>query len=65
MSVLTRATGRNIPQDAILHSHRRENLKSYMDRKIFGKSLLRDMKRKFYAQWIYFLPSSGAARSKS
>jgi hypothetical protein len=29
MSVLTRATGRNIPEDTILHSHRRENLKSY------------------------------------
>jgi hypothetical protein len=28
--VLTRATRRNIPQDAILHSHRRENLKSYI-----------------------------------
>jgi hypothetical protein len=28
-SVLTRATGRNIPEDIILHSHRRENLKSY------------------------------------
>jgi hypothetical protein len=26
---LTRATRRNIPEDAILHSHRRENLKSY------------------------------------
>jgi hypothetical protein len=29
-SVLTRATGRNIPEDTILHSHRRENLKSYI-----------------------------------
>jgi hypothetical protein len=29
-SVLTRATQRNIPVDAILHSHRRENLKSYL-----------------------------------
>jgi hypothetical protein len=30
MSVLTRATRRNIPEAIILHSHRRENLKSYM-----------------------------------
>jgi hypothetical protein len=29
-SVHTRATWRNIPEDTILHSHRRENLKSYM-----------------------------------
>jgi hypothetical protein len=28
-SVLTRVTQRNIPEDVILHSHRRENLKSY------------------------------------
>jgi hypothetical protein len=28
-SVLTRATRRNFPEDTILHSHRRENLKSY------------------------------------
>jgi hypothetical protein len=27
-SVLTRATQRNLPEDLILHSHRRENLKS-------------------------------------
>jgi hypothetical protein len=30
-SVLTRATRRNIPEDTILHSHRRENLKSYIN----------------------------------
>jgi hypothetical protein len=29
-SVLTRATWRNISEDIILHSHRRENLKSYI-----------------------------------
>jgi hypothetical protein len=28
-SVLTRTTRRNIPEDTILHSHRRENLISY------------------------------------
>jgi hypothetical protein len=50
-SILTRATRRNIPEDTILHSHRRENLKSYEDRHtlrrrsalpnlIFGRELL-------------------------
>jgi hypothetical protein len=29
-SVLTRATRRNIPEDTILHSHLRENPKSYI-----------------------------------
>jgi hypothetical protein len=33
-SVLTRATRRNNPEDAILHSHRRENLKSYIEAKM-------------------------------
>jgi hypothetical protein len=29
-SVPTRAKRRNIPEDGILHSHRRENIKSYI-----------------------------------
>jgi hypothetical protein len=34
-SVLTRATRRNITENTILHSHRRENLKSYTDTIMF------------------------------
>jgi hypothetical protein len=34
-SVLTRATRRNNPEDTILHSHRRKNLKSYMKNAVF------------------------------
>jgi hypothetical protein len=34
-SVLTRATRRNNPEDTILHSHHRENLKSYEIKSIF------------------------------
>jgi hypothetical protein len=35
-SVLTKATRRNIPEYAILHSRRRENLNSYMDLSSFS-----------------------------
>jgi hypothetical protein len=38
-SVLTRATRRNNPEDTILHSHRRENLKSYLIRLVSFKIL--------------------------
>jgi hypothetical protein len=37
-SVLTRVTRHNIPEDAILHSHCRENLKSYTVINILGHS---------------------------
>jgi hypothetical protein len=39
-SVLTRATRRNFPEGAILHSHCRENLKSYMDSRLEGGQAL-------------------------
>jgi hypothetical protein len=35
-SVPTRATRRNIPEDTILHRHRRENLKSYMQFTVYS-----------------------------
>jgi hypothetical protein len=47
-SILTRATWRNIPEDGILHSHRRENLKSYN---------ILDVYKKFVLQWIKLLNS--------
>jgi hypothetical protein len=39
-SVLTRATRRNIPEHTILHSHSRENLKSYEHRVLKSASEL-------------------------
>jgi hypothetical protein len=36
-SVLKRTTLRNIPEDGILHSHRRENLRSYLLQKYLIK----------------------------
>jgi hypothetical protein len=56
MSVLTRATRRNIPEDAILHSHRRENLKSYIiwnmevRRKVVKRLRITNWKRVSYEQ---------------
>jgi hypothetical protein len=39
-SVLTAATRRNIPEDAILHSHRRENIKPYTAAQYFRDPLM-------------------------
>jgi hypothetical protein len=35
--ILTRATRRNILEDGILHSHRRENLKPYIGHKFVSR----------------------------
>jgi hypothetical protein len=42
-SALTRATRRNIPEDIILHSHRRENLKSYVLWDVFMAVSMKDV----------------------
>jgi hypothetical protein len=39
-SVHTRSTRRHIPEDGILHSHRRENLKSYVKERISRSCML-------------------------
>jgi hypothetical protein len=39
-SVLTRATRRNIPEDAIVHSHLRETPKSYKMQGLYSTGLL-------------------------
>jgi hypothetical protein len=54
-SVLTRATRRNNPEDTILHSHRCENLKSYIGTTLAVSStrrtLLRNAKRASVASY--------------
>jgi hypothetical protein len=45
-SVLTRATWRNNPEYTILHSHRRENLKSYNKKSIRDSDSLKQIMKK-------------------
>jgi hypothetical protein len=56
-SVLTRDTGSNIPEDTILHSHRRENLKSY------NKNEFGIVTGKFADIFIYFLSGWSGTQS--
>jgi hypothetical protein len=54
-SVLTRATRRNIPEDTILHSHRRENLKSYMGFYIPEDAILYSHRRENLKSYKYYI----------
>jgi hypothetical protein len=53
-SVLTRATRHNIPEDVILHSHRRENLNSYI-------GSVQDFP--YYLTWEYLRPDTSLSMS--
>jgi hypothetical protein len=55
-SVPTRATWRNIPEDTILHSHRCENLKSYLSHFVYMYLALRE---------VYFVFDHGEAETPS
>jgi hypothetical protein len=53
-SVLTRATRRNNPEDTILHSHRRENLKSYTQCEKLNKPSLQSVLHNFVV-WYWMI----------
>jgi hypothetical protein len=52
ISVLTRATRLNIPEDAILHSHRRENLKSYIGGGYFTTHFVKKLFRRMAGRQV-------------
>jgi hypothetical protein len=50
-SIHTRSTRRHIPEDGILHSHRRENLKSYTDINYWLRKWILKGVRHGYHEW--------------
>jgi hypothetical protein len=63
--VLTRATLCNIPEDSILHSHYRENVKSYMKNAIFWDlTLWGSCKNWCFRGWLFHPDDGGDVRLK-
>jgi hypothetical protein len=56
ITVLTRATRRNIPEDTILHSHHRENLKSYKITVIGNFHMMRQEATVAYFTLMWYIP---------
>jgi hypothetical protein len=61
-SVITRATRRNIPEDDIRHSHRRENLKSYIRLTGWARYQRRNVAHVRYGLG-YYIPEEGILHS--
>jgi hypothetical protein len=51
ISIPTRATRRHIPEDGILHCHRRENLKYYIRKKTLGYEISTAVTMKILVFW--------------
>jgi hypothetical protein len=60
-SVLTKATRRNIPEDVILHSHRSENIKSYIA--LIGWTLQRSNVSSVRYELGFYIPQDGILHS--
>jgi hypothetical protein len=60
-SVLARATRRHIPEDCILHSHRRENLESYIE--LTGWTLERRHVSPVRYEMGFYIPEDGILHS--
>jgi hypothetical protein len=66
MSVLTRATWHNIPQDGILHTHCCENLKSYIRMILYkNSSIITTLKQnmELYCKWVNIVLKLGLYQS--
>jgi hypothetical protein len=64
-SVLTTATRRNNPKDTVLHSHRRENLKSYIGTTLVVTSNRRTLRRNTKSERRFLQEPHGVTSQKT